>query len=303
VARKWWEGWRGGKAPRTAVHKLRRLEQNAFPALGARPVGDIVAVELVKMVQGIAARGALEVAKQCFQTCGQVLRYAVAHSLAERNPAADVRLGDFLPTRARKNHARVEESNFPELLRSIDGYSGRPVTRLAMKFMALTFVRTSELTGARWDEIDLDKKRWTIPPERMKLREKHLVPLSTQALQVLAELREVSGHGPWLFPGERDHDKPMSNNTIRVALMLMGYRGRMTGHGFRGVAATVLNEHGFNRDHVDRQLAHAERNAVSAAYNHAEYLEPRTRMMQWWGDYTEGKVRNNVIQMPLRAVA
>jgi len=303
VARQWYEGWRGDKSPRHAAYTLRRLEKNVFPVLGARPVGAIVAVELVKMVKGIADRGVLDIAKRSYETCGQILRYAVAHSLADRNPAADVKLEDFLPTREKKNQARVEEKDFPELLRRIEGYDGRQVTRLAMKLMALTFVRTSELIGARWEEFDFDKRRWTIPAERMKMKEKHIVPLSTQALEVLEVLRNVSGHSPLLFPGERDHDKPMSNNTILMALQRMGYKGRMTGHGFRGVAATILNEHGFNRDHVDRQLAHAERNAVSAAYNHAEYLEPRTRMMQWWGDYTEGKSRNNVIQMPLRRVA
>jgi integrase len=294
VARLWWEHW---KATRSASHTdyvLRRLEADVFPAIGARPVDSIEAPELVAMVKAIAARGALDIAKRALQTTGQVFRYAIAHGKAKRNPAADIKPGDILPARKKVNYARLDTKELPELLRHIDGYQGAAVTRLAIKLMALTFVRTSELIGARWEEFDLKAGRWDIPAERMKMKTPHIVPLSSQAMNILKTLQLVSGHSSFLFPGERDHEKPMSNNTILGALARMGYKGRMTGHGFRGIASTLLHEMGFNHAHIELQLAHQERDAVSAAYNHATYLRERAKMMQHWADYldncTSGKV-------------
>jgi integrase len=165
------------------------------------------------------------------------------------------------------------------------------VTRLAMKLMALTFVRTSELIGARWDEFDFEALRWDIPEDRMKMRTPHIVPLSSQAIEVLEMLRTLSGNSAWVFPGDRGAAKPMSNNTILKALERMGYKKRMTGHGFRGLASTILHERGYGHEHIELQLAHAPRNAVSAAYNHALYLEPRARMMQDWADFLEDSQR------------
>ncbi len=153
--------------------------------------------------------------------------------------------------------------------------------------MALTFVRTSELIGAKWAEFDLEAARWDIPAERMKMRTPHIVPLARQALDVLDTLRTLTGQSEWLFPGDRNARKSMSNNTILKALERIGYKGRMTGHGFRGLASTILHEQGFNHEHIELQLAHAPRNAVSATYNHALYLEPRAKMMQEWADYLE----------------
>jgi integrase len=183
-------------------------------------------------------------------------------------------------------------------MRRIDAYQGTPVTRLAMKLMALTFVRTSELIGARWEEFDLDGMRWDIPASRMKMKTPHIVPLSTQAVSVLKTLHLVTGHSTMLFPGERDHEKSMSNNTILKALERMGYKGRMTGHGFRGVASTLLHEMGFDHAHIELQLAHQERDAVSAAYNHATYLKQRAKMMQDWGDYLEACTSGKVEELP-----
>ena len=246
------------------------------------------------MVQTISKRGALDIAKRALQTSGQVFRYAVAHGLTQRNPASDIKPSDVLASRKAGNYARISAKELPELLRHIDGYAGAAVTRLAMKLMALTFVRTSELIGARWAEFDLEARRWDIPASRMKMKTPHIVPLSTQAVNVLQTLQLVSGRGTLLFPGERDHEKSMSNNTILGALDRMGYKGRMTGHGFRGVASTLLHEMGFDHAHIELQLAHQERNEVSAAYNHATYIQQRTKMMQHWADYldscTTGKV-------------
>jgi integrase len=181
----------------------------------------------------------------------------------------------------------VDAAALPALLRAIEVYRGKVITRLAMKLMALTFVRTSELIGARWSEFDVEARRWNIPAERMKMKTPHIVPLATQAIEVLELLRSVTGAGELLFPGDVDHKKTMSNNTILEALDRMGYRGVMTGHGFRGLASTLLHEQGWPHEHIELQLAHTPRNAVSAAYNHALYLEPRAKMMQHWADYLE----------------
>lgn len=287
VARLWWGGWKPARSPRHADYVLRRLEADIFPAIGSMPVDAIKAPDLVAMTKAIAARGALDIAKRALQTTGQVFRYAIAHGLAQRNPATDIKPGDILPARKKVNYARISGKELPDLLRHIEAYSGAPTTRLAMKLMALTFVRTSELIGARWEEFDLKAKRWDIPPVRMKMKTPHIVPLSTQAVTVLETLKLLSGHNALLFPGERDHDKPMSNNTILAALARMGYKGRMTGHGFRGIASTLLHEMGFSHAHIELQLAHQERDEVSAAYNHAIYLKERGKMMQHWADYLD----------------
>jgi integrase len=175
----------------------------------------------------------------------------------------------------------------PDLLKRIEVYKGTHVTRLAMKLMALSFVRTSELIGAKWSEFDMDAARWNIPAERMKMQVPHIVPLSKQALELLDTLHDLTGSGEWLFPGDRNAAKSMSNNTILKGLERMGYKGTMTGHGFRGLASTILHEQGYDHEQIELQLAHTPRNAVSAAYNHALYLEPRARMMQDWADYLD----------------
>jgi integrase len=195
--------------------------------------------------------------------------------------------------------ARIDAKELPALLRAIEVYEGRQLTRLAIKLMALTFVRTSELIGARWDEFDFEAMRWSIPAERMKMQTPHIVPLSRQAIEVLELLRTISGDEQLTFPGEQDPKKPMSNMTILKALERMGYKGRMTGHGFRGLASTILHEQGYNHDQIELQLAHAPRNAVSAAYNHALYLEPRAKMMQDWADFLQQTQQHGKV-LPLR---
>ena len=301
VALLWWEQWRNAKSPRHADDVHKRLKADVFPAIGKRPISDIQAPELVAMVKAIAGRGALDIAKRALQTSGQVFRYAIAHGLAQRNPATDIKPADILASRKAGNYARPDAKELPELLRHMEAYQGAPVTRLAMKLMALTFVRTSELIGARWAEFDLEAGRWDIPPERMKMKTSHIVPLSSQAVTVLRTLQLVSGHGALMFPGERDHEKPMSNNTILKALERMGYKGRMTGHGFRGIASTVMHEMGFNHAHIELQLAHQERDQVSAAYNHATYLNERAKMMQLWGDYLENCMTGKVLTFKRKA--
>ena len=287
VARLWWDHWRDGKSPRHADYAIRRLESDVFPALGALPIGAVTAKHLTHMAKAVQGRGAIDLAHRVLQMSGQILRYAVAHDLIERNPATDVKPSDTLKSRRKENYARLGEKELPELLRKIEAYQGGPYTRLAMQLMALTFVRTSELIAARWAEFDLQAAEWRIPPERMKMKTPHIVPLSPQAVEVLKVLHTLSGGRVLLFPGERDHDKPMSNNTILKALERMGYKGRMTGHGFRGMASTILHEQGYPHHAIELQLAHQERNEVSRAYNHALYLKERRVMMCDWANHLD----------------
>src|SRR6266481_1502688 len=295
VARLWLTHWQDGKSPRHVAYVIRRMDTDILPRLGARPVAAIEAPELVAMTRVIQDRGARDIAKRALETAGQVFRFAIAHGYATRNPASEIRPGDILKSTRKVNYARVDARDLPELLRSVEVYQGTHVTRLALKLMALTFVRTSELIGARWAEFDLEAARWDIRAERMKMRTPHIVPLSRQALDVLDTLTTLTGESGWLFPGDRNAEKPMSNNTILKALERMGYKGRMTGHGFRGLASTILHERGYNHEHIELQLAHAPRNAVSAAYNHALYLEPRAKMMQGWADYLEQTQRGGKV--------
>ena len=295
VARKWWSHWKPARSEQHASQVMRRFEADVFPHIGARPVTEIQASELVAMLKAISGRGANDLAQRALQTSGQVFRYAIAHGLAKRNPAADIKPSDVLPSRQKQNMARIDGKELPELMRRIDAYQGTPITRMAMKLMAMTFVRTTELIGARWDEFDLGDMRWDIPASRMKMKTPHIVPMSTQTVSILKTLHLVTGHSPLLFPGERDHEKSMSNNTILKALQRMGYKGRMTGHGFRGVASTLLHEMGFDHAHIELQLAHQERNEVSAAYNHATYLKQRAKMMQHWSDYLDACKEEKVL--------
>ena len=284
IAREWWNHWKGVRSRPHADYVLRRLEIDIFPSLGGKPIEDISAPRIIAVIRTIEKRGALDIAKRALQTCGQIFRYAVAHGICERNPVADIKPQDALKPRKKENYARLSAAEFPELLRKIETYDGAMTTRVALRLMALTFVRTSELIGARWKEFDLDAAEWRIPGERMKMKTPHIVPLSRQAVETLRELSQLTSSNELLFPGERDHQKPMSNNTILYALYRMGYHSRMTGHGFRGLASTILHESGYRHDYIELQLAHQERDETSAAYNHALYLKERRKMMQAWAD-------------------
>jgi integrase len=295
IAEQWLEHWRGNKSARHSETTRNRLKVNVYPVLGDRPIAEVEPMELVQLAKGIEGRGASDMAKRILQIVGMVFRYAVAHGYSKRNPAAEIRPSDILKPTRKINMARIDAKELPALLRSIEVYQGRQLTRLAIKLMALTFVRTSELIGARWEEFDIDARRWSIPATRMKMKTPHIVPLSLQTIEVLELLRTISGNRELIFPGEQDSKKPMSNMTILKALERMGYKGRMTGHGFRGLASTILHEQGYNHDHIELQLAHAPRNAVSAAYNHALYLEPRAIMMQDWADFLERTQRGGKV--------
>lgn len=301
IAREWWANWKGGRTVRHADYVLRRLEADVFPAIGKKPIATIRPRDVIAIARAIEKRGALDIAKRALETMGQVFRYAIQTERAELNPAAN--LSSVVKGRAKTNYARLTEKELPELMGKIRSYDGALMTRIALQLMALTFVRTTELIAARWEELDFDRKQWRIPAERMKMREPHIVPLTKQALALLSELKVVTGHSELLFPGERDHSKPMSNNTILFALYRMGYHSRMTGHGFRGIASTMLHEIGFDHNHIELQLAHKEKNAVSAAYNHATYLPQRAKMMQFWADYLDQVATGKVISGKFRKAA
>ena len=296
VAKSWWDWWSVGRSVQHADQVWRRFEKNVFPHIGFRPISDITAPELVAMLNVIQKRGVVDIARRALQTSNQVFRYAITNGLAVNNSAAAIKPSDVLQSRAKVNLARVDASELPQLLRQIDAYRGTPATRFAIKLMAQTFVRTTELIAAPWTEFDLEAAEWRIPANRMKAKKPHIVPLSSQSVSLLRTLHLITGHSLLLFPGERDHSKSMSNNTILKALKIMGYGGIMTGHGFRGVASTMLHEMGFDHHHIELQLAHLPRDQVSAAYNHATYLKQRRVMMQAWSDYLDECVhrRTNV---------
>lgn len=285
VARQWQEHWKQDKNSRHANYVIRRLEADVFPEIGNKPIHQIQTPEIVAVIKKICQRNALDMAKRVHQTIGQIYRFAITEGKATRNPATDIRPGDIIPPRKKKNYARIDPANLPDLLKDINDYSGAPITRLAMILMCSVFLRTSELIGGRWTEINFDAKRWNIPKERMKMDSPHIVPLSTQVIDMLKRIKTISGESDLMFPSTKGEGKTMSNNTILKALERMGYKSEMTGHGFRGVASTILHEQNYNHKHIELQLAHCERDTVSGAYNYAEYLPQRTKMMQEWSDY------------------
>jgi integrase len=283
VAREWYAKQAHIWVPGHARDVLRRLEGNLFPEIGLATIGEITAPTLLAAVRKIEARGAHDLAHRVLQVASQVFRYAVATGRCERDPAPDLR-GALTPHKG-KHQAAVPLEEFPALLRAIDSYGdlGDMMTGYALRLLMLTFVRTNELIGAEWSEIDETGATWIVPAERMKMKTEHVVPLSRQALETLREVRAIGGGGRYVFPG-RNPDKPISNNTMLFALYRLGYKGKMTGHGFRAIASTVLNESGFRPDVIERQLAHCERDEVRGSYNRAEYLSERTAMMQQWAD-------------------
>ncbi|WP_027824420.1 tyrosine-type recombinase/integrase [Laribacter hongkongensis] len=281
---------------------MRRFERDVFPWLGSRPVAEIDAPALLAVLRRVESRGAIETAHRAMQSAGQVFRYAIATGRAQRNPAADL-VGALAPAIKQSFPTITDPIRIAELLRAIDGYQGTLPTLCALRLAPLVFVRPGELRKAEWSEIDLDGATWIIPAERMKMREKHVVPLSEQAVSILRELHPLTGGGRYVFPGARTNGRPMSENTVNAALRRLGYdKDTMTGHGFRHMASTLLNEQGWNRDAIERQMAHAERNQVRAVYNYAEYLPERRKMMQAWSDYLDA-LKAGTAAKPLLRVA
>ncbi len=287
VAREWHVKFLPTWTPDHGEKILLRLEKDIFPYIGKRNMFDIRPPEVLMAIRHIEERGALETAHRALQICGKIFKYAVATGRAERDVTADLK-GALPPVKVRHHPSIINPKEVGKLLRAIDNYEGQYTVACALKMAPLVFVRPGELRGAAWDEFDFDNAEWRIPAERMKMKEQHIVPLATQTIALLQELHRHTGDGRLLFPGVRTPDRPISNNTINAALRRIGYaKEEMTGHGFRSMASTLLNEQGWNRDAIERQLAHAERSKVRAAYNFAEFLPERRKMMQAWADYLD----------------
>ena len=299
VAEEWLELQSKSLAAETISILGTRLKSALYPYLGSRPITAITAQELLGALRRIEARGRHETAHRVRALAGRVLRYAVATGRAQHDVAADLKEA-LAPVKSRNFASVTEPVRVGELMRAIDGYTGHPVTALALKLAPLVFVRPGELRAAEWTEFDLLAAEWRIPGARMKMGDPHIVPLSRQALAILRELEPLARGGRYLFPSLRTRDRPMSNNTINAALRRLGYTSQeQTGHGFRTMASTLLNEQGFPPDVIELQLAHSERNKVRAAYNKAQRLSERRKMMQAWADYLDG-LRAGANVIPIR---
>lgn len=306
IAREWLSKQTPTWSEGTATRMVRSFEADVFPYMGRRPIADITPPELLAVLRRIEARGAVETAHRVKQRAGEVFRYAIATGRAERDPTPDLK-GALSPVKQQNFAAIKEPKRIGELLRAIEVYQGTPVVKAAMKLAPLVFVRPGNLRHAEWCEIDLDAATWRIPAEKMKSGEPHIVPLPTQAIAILRDIKQLTGGNPerqpYVFPSARAGSRPMSDNAILTALRTMGFpKDEMTGHGFRHMASTVLHEQGWNSDVIERQLAHGERNKVKAAYNHAKHMPERTRMMQAWADYLDS-LRTGADVIPINRTA
>ncbi len=289
IGREWYVKAMSDKAETTKQKLMRRLEVDVFPWIGARPIADIAPADLVRIIERIESRGAVDLAKRVHNAVGRIFKYAVTKGLASSNPAQSIDLNLIVTQKGVQHHASVTDPvAVGDLLRAIHGFTGAFVTRCALRVAAYTFVRPGNLRHAEWAEIDFDKAEWRIPAGKMKMKEQHIVPLATQTIAILREIQPLTGSGRYVFPSERGQSAVMSENTINAALRRLGYaKEEMTGHGFRSMASTLLHELGLPHAVIERQLAHGERNKIAAAYNFAEHLPERRKMMQQWADYLE----------------
>ncbi|WP_421335247.1 tyrosine-type recombinase/integrase [Aeromonas veronii] len=292
IAREWHQSQLARWSPGHAKRVIESLEVDAFPDLGLVPVAELTAPIMLDALRKIEARGATETAGRVLQRISSVMRYAIQTGRVSYNPAQDLK-GALRATK-QEHRPALPRADLPEFYRRLAAEPLNPATRLAIHLLMLTMTRPGEVRFARWDEFDLARAEWRIPAERMKIRVPHIVPLSRQALAVLEELRQISGHCELLFPSERKLTNPISENTLSYAMGRMGYKGIPTPHGFRALASTILNEEGFDPDVIERQLAHAERNKVRAAYHRAEYLDERRKLLQWLADFYESQQGSNV---------
>ena len=301
VAREWFAKFKPNWVEAHSDKVIRRLERDMFPWIGGKPVADVGAPDLLACLRRIENRGTVETAHRALQSCGQIFRYAVATGRAARDPTGDLR-GALSTVKGTHLASITEPTAVGGLLRACDGYQGSFVTKCALRLAPLAFVRPGELRNAEWTEIDLERAEWNIPAERMKMREPHLVPLSTQAVAILQELNAVTGGGRYVFPGARTNGRPMSDNAILAALRRMGFaKDEMSGHGFRAMARTILDEVlGVRPDFIEHQLAHAVRDPNGRAYNRTAHLAERRKMMQQWADYLD-KLRIGAEVIPIHA--
>ncbi len=266
---------------------LQSLEDDVFPIIGAKQIANVTSQDVIAVLKHVEGRGAFDVAQRVCQRCQAIFDYAIVKGICDNNPALG--RSKFIQKPKTKNRPHLKEKELPEFLNKLSQYHGREYVRMAMELLVLTFVRPGELRHMRWNDIDEKKAIINIPAERMKMDRDHIIPLSRQSLELLDELKKVTGKNDLLFPSVKNNQKPISDVTLTKVLIVMGYTGaqKVVPHGFRHTASTILNEQGFNSDHIERQLAHVEKNKVRGVYNHAEYLEDRRQMMQWWADYLD----------------
>ncbi len=287
IARQWWEKNKDKWSEKYAANQMRQMERNLFPWLGEKDINEITSVVLLDTLQRVENRGATYLAHRMKQVAGQIFRYAIITGRAENDPSVNLK-GALKPHVAKHMATVTDLEEVRQLLKSIDTYHGGIVVQTALKLAPLTFVRPGELRHAEWKEINEKDALWKIPAPKMKKRRPHIIPLSRQALKVLEEIKPFTGDGKYIFPSPRTKSRAMSENAVLAALRSLGYdRSQMTGHGFRSMASTLLHEKGWPPHVIERQLAHVQRNTVAAAYNHAEYLKDRVKMMQWWADFLD----------------
>lgn len=300
IALEWHEYKRPNWSKGYAEDIMEAFENDIFPDIGKRPIAEIKPLEVLSSLRKLEKRGVLDKLRKIRQACNQVFRYAIVTGRAENNPASELASALTAPKSTHYPHLLADE--LPEFLQALASYSGSPITRLATRILMLTGVRTIELRQAEWKEFDFDKRVWEVPIERMKMRRPHLVPLSDQVVAALREVQAVTGRYNLVFPGRNDITKPMSEASINQVLKRIGYHGKATGHGFRHTMSTILHEQGYNTAWIELQLAHVDKNTIRGTYNHAQYLEQRREMLQWYGDYIDGlEINRDVVDIRKKA--
>lgn len=268
-----------------AEHLLMYLKKDIFPFIGQKAITDISQVEMLNVLRKMEQRGVLDKLKKTRQACRQIFTYAIITGRAEHNPVSD--LAGALKSPKQQHYPHLLVDQIPDFLRALSEYSGSTITRNATRLLMLTGLRTIELRASEWVDIDFDKDIWNIPAERMKMRRPHLVPLSSQVRELLEEIHQLTGRGKYVFPGRNDAGKPMSEASIKQVIKRIGYDGKATGHGFRHTMSTILHEQGYNTAWIETQLAHVDKNSIRGTYNHAQYLDGRREMLQWYADYMQ----------------
>lgn len=293
VAREWHQTKADRWSLRYRDEIIDTFEKDIFPYIGKRPIADIKPMELLEALRKMEKRGALEKMRKVRQRCGEVFRFAIITGRANYNPAPD--LASALATPKKVHFPFLTANELPYFLNDLAGYTGSIITKTATQIIMLTGVRTQELRFARWEDIDFEKKLWEIPAEVMKMKRPHIVPLSEQVIALFKQLEPISKHHPLVFIGRNDPRKPISKESINQVIELLGYKGRLTGHGFRHTMSTILHEQGFNSAWIETQLAHVDKNAIRGTYNHAQYLDGRREMMQWYAGYINSLASNGIV--------
>lgn len=268
-----------------AEHLLMYLKKDIFPFIGQKAITDISQVEMLNVLRKMEQRGVLDKLKKTRQACRQIFTYAIITGRAEHNPVSD--LAGALKSPKQQHYPHLLVDQIPDFLRALSEYSGSTITRNATRLLMLTGLRTIELRASEWVDIDFDKGVWNVPAERMKMRRPHLVPLSTHVRKLLEEIHQLTGRGKYVFPGRNDAGKPMSEASINQVIKRIGYDGKATGHGFRHTMSTILHEQGYNTAWIETQLAHVDKNSIRGTYNHAQYLDGRREMLQWYANYMQ----------------